>query len=211
MTVTIEDKIEMFSKLIYGNIEAQSSDKRQKLTETYNQELEKLKTDVQKKKEEMLELASAKAERERKKLLAQTKNQQQHKLVELQQQSVQTVMQGLIQRVTAFVDTPEYQAYFQRNVSAAFEALSGSKHIDLYVAEKDLSLCRTLAEQENSRAGIQKTLDIKPAAKGIIGGLIAEDSDNQLQLDLTLRSIIEEKRDLIGTEITRKFNEVNNL
>lgn len=211
MTVTIEDKIEMFSKLIYGNIEAQSSDTRMKLNETYKQELEKLRADVQKKKEEVMELAASKADRERKKLLAQTKNQQQHNLVELQQRAVQKVMQGLVERVTAFVDTPEYQAYFERNVASAFEALRESKHIDLYVAQKDLDFCRQLAEKENSKARIQKTFDIKPAAKGIIGGLVAEDNDNQLQLDLTLRSIIEEKRDLIGTEITRKFNEVNNL
>lgn len=211
MTVTIEDKIEMFSKLIYGNIEAQSSDKRLEIMDTYKQELEKLTAEVEQKKSDLMNLAVERAERERKKLLAQVKNQQQHMLVELQQKSLQKVMKELYDQLAAFVEAPEYGAYFERNVAAAFEALKDSKQMDLYVTEKDLSLCKQLAERENSKASIKKIFDVKTAAKGIIGGLIAEDSDNQLQLDLTLRSIVEEKREMIGTEITRKFNEVNSL
>jgi V/A-type H+-transporting ATPase subunit E len=211
MTVKIEDKIEMFSKLIYGNIDTQFWDDKQKLTENYKQKLDELKAEVQHKRDELMNLATARAESERKKLLAQVRNQQQHMQVALQQKFVEAVIAELYKQMTAYTETPAYKAYLERNVAAAFEALKNSKRIDLYAAEKDLPLCRQLAQREMSNAGPSKNIDVKLISKDIIGGLVAEDSDNQLELDLTLRSILHEKREMIGTEITRKFNEVNSL
>jgi V/A-type H+-transporting ATPase subunit E len=211
MSVTIEDKIELFSKVIFGNIEAQSSQKRQSLTETHKKELEALAEEAEKRKKELMEAAVAKAEREKTKLIAQANNQQQHTLIELKQQTIQKIMGRLQDLAGAFTEHQDYKDFMKKNIESTMMTLEKSEHITFYCMEKDIELLRQILEERLMHADKLVGHDIKKVAHNIIGGIIAEDTENLLQLDLTLKALIEEHKDTVGAAITRKFNEVSSL
>ncbi|MDF2840431.1 MAG: hypothetical protein K0Q99_1203 [Clostridia bacterium] len=211
MSVTIEDKIEIFSKLIFGNIEEQSSEKRQKLAETHKNELEKLKLEMEKRKKELMEIAIAKAEKEKIKLIAQAKNQQQQMQVYQKQQAIQKIMKRLQDLAAAFTDTHEYKTYLENNMESIMKAFYQSKQIIFYVMEKDIPLAEQIISDKLSKANKQIEFEIKKASTNIIGGMIAEDKKELLQLDLTIKALIEEKKDIVGAAITRRYNEVSSL
>jgi V/A-type H+-transporting ATPase subunit E len=211
MSVTIEDKIELFSKVIFGNIEAQSSQKRQSIAETQDRELEKYEIEMRKKKKELMETAIAKAEREKTKLIAQAKNQQQHMLVDQKQRTMQKIMERLQALAIEYTSTIEYNEYMKKNIETALKTLDNSKQVTFYVMEKDLQLCANLLEKLIINAGKQVRYEIEKVAHNIIGGVIAEDMEELLELDLTLKALLEEHKDMVGAVVTRRFNEVSSL
>jgi V/A-type H+/Na+-transporting ATPase subunit E len=211
MSVTIEDKIELFSKLIFGNIEEKSSEKRQRLAETHRKELETLKLDMEKRKKELMETATVKAEREKIKLIAQAKNQQQQMLVQQKQRAMQSIMKKLQELAADFTNTQDYKVYMEKNVESLIKTLDRSKQITFYVMEKDQQLTEGIVVEKLKKANKQVRFEIKKVSNNIIGGIIAEDMEELLQLDLTIIALIDENRDTVGAAITRRFNEVSSL
>lgn len=211
MSVTIEDKIELFSKVIFGNIEVQSSEKRESLGDVHKKELEELSIEAEKRKNELLDAAMAKAERERVKLIAKANNQQQRTLLNKKQQAIQQVMERLQELAGAFTGTPDYKGYMQRSIESIIVRLDKSKQITFYSMEKDLQLVEQILKEKLIDADNETKYDIKKATNNIIGGVIAEDMVNLIQLDLTLKALIEEHKDTVGAAITHKFDEVSSL
>lgn len=211
MSVTIEDKVELFSKVIFGSIEEESSQKRESLGETHKKELEELSKEVEKRKVEFVQAAIAKAERERIKLIAKTKNQQQHVLLNKKQQAIQNVMERLHEFARNFTDTEDYKAYMKKSIESTITTLDKSKQITFYVMEKDFQLVGQILEQKLVDADNQIKYDIKKTTYNIVGGIIAEDMVNLMQLDLTLKALIDEYKETIGAAITHKFDEVSSL
>lgn len=211
MSVTIEDKIELFSKVIFGNIEVQSSEKRESLGEAHKKELEELSKETEKRKAELMEAAKAKAERERIKLIAKANSQQQHILLNKKQQAIQNLMERLQKLAEAFTETQDYKDYINKSIESAIIKLGKSKQITFYTMEKDLQLVTQILEEKLIHTDHETKYDIKKANNNIIGGIIAEDRIVLIQLDLTLKAFIEEHREKIGAAITHKFDEVNTL
>lgn len=211
MSVTIEDKIELFSKLIFGNIEAKSSQKKQKLAETQEKELEVFGLQIEKRKKEIMDHTLARADREKIKLTAQARNKQQHMLVNQKQQAMQKVMEKLREFAGAFTNSEEYKVYLENNFLSAIKALNKSNQITFYAMEKDSQLCTQILQKELTQTDKKIKYELKKVPHNIIGGIIAEDTENLLQLDLTLKALIDEHKDEIGAAITRRFNEVSSL
>lgn len=208
MAVTLEDKIQLFGKMIIGNIEAESEDMRHKLEGQHQTELDKLKEEIAQKRAELISAAEARGERERKRIISQVRNEEQHRLVAMKQEALQTIMKSLREKAESFTATADYRGYMEKSINSVIRGLVEAKHITIYVAEKDMELCKELMNsQQNSSAELK--YDIKQASQNIIGGLIAEDNENQLQIESTLKALIEENRDIVGAAITRRFNEVS--
>jgi V/A-type H+/Na+-transporting ATPase subunit E len=210
MSVTIEDKIELFSKVIYGSIEEQSSKKRESLTDAHKKELDEICKEIEGRKVEIVEAAIAKAEREKVKLIAKANNQHQHILLDKNQQAIQNVMERLQEFASAFTETQDYKGYMKRNIESIIMTLDKSKQITFYCMEKDLQLVGQILE-ELIDANSQIKYEIKKTTYNIIGGIIAEDMVNLMQLDLTLKTLLDEYKDPVGAAITDKFDEVSNL
>jgi V/A-type H+/Na+-transporting ATPase subunit E len=211
MSVTIEDKVELFSKIIFGSIEEMSSQKKERLGEAHKKELEELSKDVEKRKEEFVQAAIKRAERERVKLIAKTTNEQQHVLLNKKQQAIQTVMGRLQEYARNFTDTEDYKDYMKKSIESIITTLDKSKQITFYVMEKDFQLVGHILEQKLVNTDNQIKYDIKKTTNNIIGGIIAEDMLNPMQLDLTLTALIDEYKETVGAAITHKFDEVSSL
>lgn len=211
MSVTIEDKIELFSKVIFGNIEANSSKKRESLGDTHKKELEELSKEVEKRKNEFVEVAMAKAEREKVKLIAKANNQQQRILLNKKQQAIQNVIGRLQELAGTFTETQEYTGYMKKSIESIIMTLDQSKQITFYCMEKDLQMVGQILEEKLIDTDNETKYDIKKVAYNIIGGIIAEDMVNLIQLDLTIKALIEEHKDTVGAAITHKFDEVSSL
>ncbi|MDF2591715.1 MAG: hypothetical protein K0S75_1181 [Clostridia bacterium] len=209
MSVTIEDKVELFSKVIFGRIEEQSSQERERLGEAYKKELEELSKEIEKRKVELMEAAIAKAERERVKLIAKANNQQQHILLNKKQQAIQNVMERMQGLAKDFTNTQDYKEYMQKSIESIIAALDKSRQITFYVMEKDIQFVGQILEQKLIHTDNKFKYDVKKTTYNIIGGIIAEDMVNLMQLDLTLKALIDEYKETVGAAITHKFDEVS--
>lgn len=211
MSVTIEDKVELFSKIIFSNIEANSSERRQALEKKYNAELAELEKEVELKKADMMKAASAKAMRECERLQAQIKSQEQRKLVESKQKFVDRVMTMLYGYASGLAASKDYEAVLCKAIDNVSKGFKDSRLIHFYVLPNEFDIIERLLQENKGKFNPEFKYVIEAAPLNVLGGLIAKDKENLLEIDLTLRSMVEEHRDIVGAAITRKFNEVSSI
>lgn len=211
MPVTIEDKIELFSKMIFGSIEAESSDRRQKLEKKYQAELIQLEKDIQDKRTELINAANTKADRERIRLLAQVKTQEQQRSIEVKQKMINRIMTILYGYSAKLSNTEDYKAILSKAVDNVSEGFSQARLIHFHVLPNEIDVLKQVLQEKSSRFAPEFKYIIEAAPLNILGGFIAEDKEKLLEIDLTLKTLVEEYRDTVGAAITRKFNEVSSI
>lgn len=211
MSVTIEDKVELFSKIIFSNIEANSSERRQALEDKYKAELAELEKEVELKKADMMKAASAKAMRECERLQAQIKSQEQRKLVESKQKFVDRVMTMLYGYAASLAASKDYEAVLSKAIDNVSKGFKDSRLIHFYVLPNEFDIIERLLQENKRKFNPEFKYVIEAAPLNVLGGLIAKDKENLLEIDLTLKSMVEEHRAAVGAVIIRKFNEVSSI
>ncbi|MDD4504097.1 MAG: hypothetical protein PHS15_04635, partial [Clostridiaceae bacterium] len=84
----------------------------------------------------------------------------------------------------------------------------GSDSVKLYFAKRDLETLREYILQNIESKELNVRCLFEEADRNIIGGFYAEDGKQEIQVDYTLKSLIEENRELIGNSISRILDEV---
>jgi V/A-type H+/Na+-transporting ATPase subunit E len=210
LAVSVEDKIELFSKMIFKDIEELFAEKRLKAAESFEQEKNRLLEEVEAKKKTILEEAEKRAEKDRKQLIAKAKSQVYHQLLDSRQQLISEIIELLIQEAKSFVSEEDYKGYLSRNLIKASAAFEKSGSLQLYFTKRDLEVLSEFINQQLALGKLKGRCVLKEAGQNIIGGFYAEDDKREMQVDYTLKSLIEENRELIGSSVSRRLDEVQN-
>ncbi len=208
MTVSIEDKIELFSKMIFTDIEVFTSEKRLKAIESFEQEKSRLLEEVEAKKKAIIEESEKRAEKDRKQLIAKAKSRVYHQLLDRRQLFINEIIELLAQEAKSFVSQDDYKGYLSRSLIKAAAAFEKSDLLQLYFTKRDLEALREFISQQISLGELKGRCMLQEVGQSIIGGFYAEDDKGEMQVDYTLKSLIEENRELIGSSISRRLDEV---
>ncbi|HYF81500.1 MAG TPA: V-type ATP synthase subunit E family protein [Clostridia bacterium] len=208
MAVSVEDKIELFSKMIFKDIEELSSDKRLKAVESFEKEKNRLLEEAEAKKRVILEEAEKRAEKDKKQLIAKAKSQVYHQLLDKRQQLISEITELLVQEAKSFVSEEDYKGYLSRSFIKAATAFEKSDSLQLYFTKRDLEVLKEFINQQISSGELKGRCMLQEAGQSIIGGFYAEDDKREIQVDYTLKSLIEENRELIGSSVSLRLDEV---
>jgi V/A-type H+-transporting ATPase subunit E len=208
LSVTIDDKIQLFSKMIYTNIEEQSAEKRLKAEESFQQEKQRLMEQVEAKRKAIIEEAEKRAERDRKQIIAKANSRAYHQLLETRQSFINEITELLVQEAKAFTSSEGYRRYLSKCFEKAAAAFSGTDLLRLHFTKTDIEALGQFIGQQAAAAGFGSKFELAEAGVSIIGGFYAEDVKHGMQADYTLRALIEENREYIGNYITRRLDEV---
>jgi len=205
MSVSIEDKIELFSKLIFKDIEELSSEKRLKAAEGFEKEKNRLLGEVEAKRKAVIEEAEKK---DKKQLIAKANSRAYHQLLETRQQFINETIGLLLEEAKRFVSGEGYREYLRKNLEKAAAVFEKSEALQLYFTKRDLESMGGFIEQQISLGELKDRCELLEAGQSIIGGFYAQDAGHEMQVDYTLRSLIEENRELIGSNLFRRLDEV---
>lgn len=208
MAVSIEDKIELFRNIIFKDIEESTSEKKLRATETLEQERNRLLKEVEAKKNLIIEEAVKKAEKEKQQLIAKAKSQVYHHILEEKQKFISEIIELLVQKARSFTSEEGYKDYLSNSLDKAAAVFEDSASVMLYFSKRDMEALGEFINQKISSGGLKDRYQLQETEKNILGGFYAEDSKQEMQVDYTLRSLIEESRELIGSNISRRLNEV---
>lgn len=208
MSVSIEDKIELFRKMIFSDIENNSSDMKQKLAENFEVEKRKLQKEAEQKKQEIIKEAVAKAEKEKKQILSKAHSEQYHRLLSQKQEFVDDMISLLKKEAAGFTRSEGYKTYIADNLAKAAKLTESYGAVSYFFTKEDAERLGNFIKSTIASLKSAGRFEIKEAEPGIIGGFFVEDEAQVMQLDYTLRSLVEENRELIGSSISRKLDEV---
>ena len=208
MSVSIDDKIELFRNIIMREIEEAVSEKELKAKEDFRQEKDRLLTAVKAKKDQMLEEVVKKGEKEKQQIIAKANSQVYHKMLDMKQQSIKELVALLRQKAVSFTDEEGYKEYLSRSLEKAGEAFEDSETVKLYFTKRDLEAVGEFINQRISSGKLKGKCLLQEAGSNILGGFYAEDGEKEMQVDYTLRALIEDNHELIGRYISRRFDGV---
>ncbi len=208
MSVSIEDKIELFRNIIIKEIEEEVSEKELKAKEGFKQEKDRLLAAVTDKKGQLLEEAVKRAEKEKQQILAKANSQVYHKMLDMKQQFIKELLELLRQEAGSFTAQEGYKEYISRSLDKAGEAFEDSEAVKLYFTGRDLESLGEFINQRLSAGKLGGKCLLQEAGQNILGGFYAEDGEEEMQVDYTLKALIEDNHELIGRYISRRFDEV---
>lgn len=208
MTVSFEGKIELFRNLIFKDIEESASEKKNIAAKSFEDEKGRLLHEMEAKRNHILEEAEKKAETEKQQLIAKTKSQGYHKLLDTRQQFINEITELLEQEAKNFVSEDGYKGYLSKNLKKAAAIFEGSDSVKLYLTKRDLETLGEFISRYIASGELNGICLLQEAVRNIIGGFYAEDGKQEIQADYTLKSLIEENRELIGNSISSRLDEV---
>lgn len=208
MSVSVEDKIELFRNIIYREIEESVSEKELKAREGFEREKSKLLAEVEDKRKNMIEEAVRKAEKEKQQIIAKANSQVYRQMLDRKQKFIRELAELLMQNAVSFTAEEGYREYLSKCLDRAADALGDSEQVRLYFAKRDMDTLGEFINQKVSAGRLKGKVVLQEAAHNILGGFYAEDGKQEMQVDYTFKSLIEENHELIGRYISRSFDEV---
>lgn len=208
MSVSVEDKIELFRNIIYREIEESVSEKELKAKEEFDREKSRLLAEVEAKRKSIIDEAVNKAEKEKQQMIAKANAKVYHQVLDRKQQFISEMTEQLMQKAVNFTMEEGYRVYLSKCLSRAAEAMEDVESVRLYFTQKDMTNLGEFIKQEIAASKLKGKCSLQDAENSILGGFYAEDGKQEIQVDYTFRSLIEDNHELIGRYISRSFDEV---
>ncbi len=208
MTVSVKDKIELFRSIIFRDIEESASKKKERAAKSFEQEKSRIAHEAEAEKISAEKKAEKKAEKGKQQLAAKAKMRSYRDILANRQRYIDQIMGLLVERAEKFVFEEGYKEYLLENLRKTSDIFENAESVELSFSRRDLE---DLGEFIGQYVTSQKTGEkyrTKEAVNNVIGGFYAEDSKGGVLIDCTLRSLIEENREMIGSSISRRLNEV---
>ncbi|HOR85081.1 MAG TPA: V-type ATP synthase subunit E family protein [Bacillota bacterium] len=208
MTVSVKDKIELFRSIIFRDIKESASEKKNQTARNFEREKSRLIREIGDEKSRIAEEAEKKAEKEKKQLVEKVRVKGYHQLLIKKQQFIDQIIGLIVREAGDYVSEEGYREYLSKSLRKTAEVFENANLIELYFTKRDLEELSGFIRQDIASGKLNGRCQMKEAEQNIIGGFYAEDSKHEIQIDYTLKSLIEEKRELIGNSISRRFDEV---
>lgn len=200
---TIEDKIKLFSKIVYDKVH----DEIQKDFDAFEKEKEQAineeKEKIENENKVVLQEAEKKAALKSNELVAKEKMENQQYILKLRQQFINDSMEELKKKVIKYTDDPDYKNFLLDSLESTLSRLDKGSY-DLYITDKDIHNCKAEIDKK-IKEFINIKCFIKQADYDMIGGVLAVSTDGKMRIDNTLTSKIEDVREYIGIKLTNEI------
>lgn len=206
--ITIEDKLEIFHRIVYGEEENKYIEALKELEEQNEQLLEDKKKEMESQRGEIIRrrVNQAKVERNEAKSeeleLTKARYRQKRKEIEVD------LISSIIARAREFADSKEYGKYLCENLDKYLVEFE-EEEVVIILRDRDKQLVEKCLMNLKEKTG--KTFIIEDLPEDKIGGFMVSDKERTFNLDHTLRTLIEEKEYLIGMSLSKALQEVGEV
>ena len=196
---TIEDKISLFSKIIYDKV---NEEKEEKLA-AFSVEAEK-RINIEKEKIEALRQSLQRDVTKKSKikangLVAKEKLNKQREILFLKDKLISEALENVREKLVEFVSTPEYKTYFLNLLEKSLKGMDSGKHF-IILLKRDY-------EKFQNEIGVilsgysDRNVDIKISEEDFIGGIIIKDFEGKFKIDSSIFSKLQESKEIIGVKV----------
>lgn len=195
--VTIDDKISLFSKIIYGEVNNNIDSELEEIEKLEKETMLKEEKEIQKYRTKNIRESEKKIKSNFEKEVFGFKLEKQQLLLNLKQNMINEVLEGLKSRLIDFTNSDKYESYIKNHLDNTLKEIGNNDNIIIHFNKKDL---------EKFAKNINNTnLEVSNDPKDIIGGYIIQDKNNKFRIDCSLETNIEECKEKIGISVTELF------
>jgi V/A-type H+/Na+-transporting ATPase subunit E len=204
MVTTIEDKIKLFSRIIYEQVQEEEKQKFYSFDAEKALWLEEKKRSLEQKYGKSLAETRKKAEIKANELLSREKTAFRKDILAVKDALVEETVSAVKGLLAAFTGSEEYREFLFAQVKSIVYSLEKGSYI-MYLNIKDKE--RLGDEILRSLEGINGiSVRLEAAAQDVIGGIILEDEEHSFRLDSSLSTKLQEYKQHIGIAVMEALN-----
>ncbi|MBK5242768.1 V-type ATP synthase subunit E [Clostridium sp.] len=196
---TIEDKISLFSKIIYDKVNEEKNEK----VEALNSEIEK-KLDVEKEKIDELRRnlqieVTKKSNSKANGIVAKERLNKHREILFLKDKLICDTLENVRKKLVQFVGLPEYKLYFINALQKTLKEIDKGNYY-IVVLKRDnekfnSDIQAVISEYHN--------LNVKILISEVdfIGGVVVKDFEGKFKIDNSIESKLQDSKELIGVRV----------
>lgn len=194
--ITVDEKIDLFSKIIYDKVQKENQQEIEKFNKQYGSLLELKKKEFTTEADKMFSEGNKRIDKEKSQLLSKTRVNQKKLLLEQKNKIFNEAVEGIIEYSKKYMESSSYKEEFMNNLKDSVNELESKKSLDIYVTSADLKGFK------NDIINVLNNADINFIGdEEIIGGFILEDKVNNIRIDMSVLSRINESKELVGDKL----------
>ncbi len=191
--VTIEQKLEMFSKLLHRSMSDKFSDEMDKIRKSYEARLQSNRIEVDREAEELLNKSQKKAVAERAEMISKIRISIKKDYMAAKEKLFVTMMEELMKKINSFIQSDNYGEYLISLVKKLCAEDPSPEALTIYMTDRDREKYAERIKEEFVSSH-QKELSVKVADDSIIGGFIAENPNRNIRINFSIKALLEDNR-----------------
>ncbi len=191
--VTIEQKLEMFSKLLHRSMSDKFSDEMDKIRKSYEARLQSNRIEVDREAEELLNKSQKKAVAERAEMISKIRISIKKDYMAAKEKFFDVMMEQLVSKISIFTQSSDYGEYLISLAKKLYAEDPSPEALTIYMTDRDREKYAERIKEEFVSSH-QKELSVKVADDSIIGGFIAENPNRNIRINFSIKALLEDNR-----------------
>ena len=198
MVTTIDDKLELFAKIVFEKTEKDSEQKIAEFTKVHDDLLEKERQNIIKQTEILVSQMRKKAEFKRNQIISKANIEKQHMVLKKRKELFDRTVKDIRKIGLDFAKQPNYLNFLEKSINNGLSQME-AQEVAAYFKNDDINNLgdRIIEFIEKYKKPYMKIAVIK-TDRDILGGCIFEDIDKTLRIDCSIASLIDDNKKLIG-------------
>lgn len=201
---TIEDKIKLFSRMVYEKIEEEKQGEldsfHKQREEIINNEKQRLQEEEERELKEIEKKASLKANE----IVARERLLKQQDIVKLKENLIEDALKEINSQLIEFTSTNEYEEHVIAEMKNAISNLEDGQY-EMIFMDKDYGKFKDVVE---SLSFENISLKVLPGLQGydFIGGFIIQSADGRIRIDNSLLMKMLEAKESVGIRVMKALS-----
>lgn len=196
--ITVEEKLEIFHKIVYREEEEKFQRALKELEELNQQALDDKKKELESHRDEIVRRKISMAKIERNEAMAKAIEKNKAQLRQKRKDLQDKLMNEILKKADQFVDTDGYYEYLCENINKYLKEFENNEVV-VYVRDKDKESIKGCIKGLVAVTG--KSFVIETMSDEKIGGFVISNSEKTYNIDHSLKTLIEEKEYTIGQRL----------
>ncbi|MDM8534315.1 V-type ATP synthase subunit E [Clostridiaceae bacterium HSG29] len=199
--ITIEDKIELFRKIVLDKINGDFKEINNYLEDEKKIEDIKIEKDAIDKSKSYINKFVKKANEEKERAVIEANKNSKEKILEIKNKFIDEVYQSLLETCSVFMDDNSYLSIFEKLANNVKDAADEFEEIKIYLLKKDFDEKLSDIQEIFKRIFTEKEINYYISEYDFKGGFILYNGDESVKLNVSLESIVSYNRIFIGNEV----------
>lgn len=206
--ITVDEKIDVFTKIVLDRLEESYSVKISELDEETFEAVKEYEEKLKEKSRKFIEVHEENAQGDARKKISKVLSGVRTQMLRLKHDIVLELCDALKARVNEFRKTPDYLEFLKQRIQKSVEELNQFTSIEVEILEEDYSRFGEALSSEMKMQGFDPAkVKWAPVKKGIMGGLIFYNGERTLKLDGSFDILLEDAEVVMGQLVAELLEE----
>lgn len=197
--ITVEEKLDVFTKLVLEKVQKEYEEKKKEIDQRNDEIIQGHKSEISEKADKIVENMVSRGEIQNKRLISRAKIEGKRVVLSKKEELLEKLINNIEAKAVQFTYEDGYKDYIENSLSVVLKNLKNKESIILFFTDKDRSKYEELIVNIVKKNDFDtEKVEIQSLDSRLIGGVMAIDQEKTIKVDCSIKTKIEDNRNLIG-------------